>query len=64
MKEKTCNEFIQEMKAAGFEFTYRATNGKQVFTGTVTQDKKAVIVKIPTSNESRQKIKELFKKGN
>lgn len=32
---KTCNQFIKEMKEAGFSFKYRATDGKQVFTGEV-----------------------------
>ena len=62
MSEKTCNQFIQEMKMAGFEFTYRATNGNQVFTGTVTQDAQVKITKIATSHESRQRIKDMFKK--
>lgn len=35
MTEKTCNQFIKEMKLAGFSFKYRATDGKQVFTGEV-----------------------------
>lgn len=35
MTEKTCNQFIKEMKLAGFSFKYRATDGRQVFTGEV-----------------------------
>lgn len=64
MTEKTCNQFIKEMKEAGFSFKYRATNGKQVFTGEVKQDGEMVTTKVATSEESRQKIKDLFKKGN
>jgi len=64
MAKMTCNEFIKSMKDAGFSFRYRATNGKQVFTGEVKQDGEMVTTKVATSDESRQKIKDLFKKGN
>jgi len=60
MIEKTCSQFIKEMKAAGFEFTYRATNGTQTFTGEVKQDNKTTVVKIASSDESRKKIKEMY----
>tara|TARA_R110000782_G_scaffold191919_1_gene281720 strand:- start:233 stop:424 length:192 start_codon:yes stop_codon:yes gene_type:complete len=63
MKEMTCNEFLKEMKAAGFTGTYRATNGKQTFTGTITADGEINSTKVPSSDESRQKIKDLFKRG-
>lgn len=63
MKEMTCNEFIQSMKAAGFTGKFRATKDNQTFTGEI---KKEVIetIKVTSSDESRQKIKDLFKNGN
>ena len=59
----SCNDFIKSMKDAGFSFRYRATNGKQVFTGEIKQNGKMFTTKVATSDESRQKIKDLFKKG-
>lgn len=60
MIEKTCSQFIKEMKAAGFEFTYKATDGVQTFTGEVKADGKTITVKITSSSESRKKIKEMY----
>ena len=60
MTEKTCNQFIQEMKAVGFSFTYRATNGTQTFTGEVKADGKTTTVRITPTEESRRKIKEMY----
>ena len=58
----TCNEWIKRMKAAGFTGKFRATDGKRVITGEITQDK-IETVKVTTSDESRQKIKDMFKNG-
>jgi hypothetical protein len=60
--EVTCNEFIRRMKAAGFTGKFRATDGTRVITGEITQDK-IETVKVTTSDESRQKIKDMFKNG-
>ena len=48
------------MKAAGFTGKFRATDGTRVITGEITQDK-IETVKVKTSDESRQKIKDMFK---
>ena len=58
----SCNEWIKRMKAAGFTGKFRATDGKRVITGEITQDK-IETVKVTTSDESRQKIKDMFKNG-
>jgi hypothetical protein len=63
MTEITCNEFIKRMKAAGFTGKFRATDGTRVITGEIKQDK-IDTVKVKTSTESRQKIKDMFKNGN
>ena len=63
MTEITCNEFIRRMKAAGFTGKFRATDGTRVITGEIKQDK-IDTVKVKTSTESRQKIKDMFKNGN
>jgi hypothetical protein len=59
----SCNEWIKRMKAAGFTGKFRATDGTRVITGEI---KKGEIetVKVATSQESRRKIKDLFKDGN
>jgi hypothetical protein len=62
--EISCNEFIKRMKAAGFTGKFRATDGVRVFTGEIKQDTTIETVKVKTSTESRQKIKDLFKNGN
>jgi hypothetical protein len=51
------------MKAAGFTGKFRATDGTRVITGEIKQDK-IDTVKVKTSTESRQKIKDMFKNGN
>jgi hypothetical protein len=56
----SCNEWIKRMKAAGFTGKFRATDGTKVITGEIKQDK-VIATKIATSNESRQKIKDMFK---
>lgn len=63
MTEKTCNQFIKEMKEAGFSFTYRATNGTQTFTGEVKAGGESEVRAIKTSAQSRAEIKQLFKRG-
>jgi hypothetical protein len=63
MTEKTCNQFIKEMKEAGFSFTYRATNGTQTFTGEVKASGESELKAVKTAAQSRAEIKELFKQG-
>ncbi len=63
MTEISCNEFIKRMKAAGFTGKFRATDGTRVITGEIKQDK-IETVKVKTSTESRQKIKDMFKNGS
>ena len=60
MTEVSCNEWIKRMKAAGFTGKFRATDGVRVFTGEIKSEK-VTTTKIATSNESRQKIKDMFK---
>lgn len=62
MTEISCNEWIKRMKAAGFTGKFRATDDKRVITGEIKQDK-IETVKVTTSDESRQKIKDMFKNG-
>jgi hypothetical protein len=64
MLEMSCNEFIQKMKAAGFTGKFRATDGTRVITGEIKQDSTIETVKVKTSTESRQKIKDMFKNGS
>ncbi len=63
MTEKTCNQFINEMHAAGFSFTYRATNGTQVFTGEKKANGESEVKAVKTAAQSRAEIKQLFKQG-
>ena len=63
MTEKSCNQFINEMKEAGFSFTYRATNGTQTFTGEVKADGESVVRELKTVAQSRAEFKALFKQG-
>ena len=60
MTEITCNEFIKRMREAGFTGKFRATNGTQVITGEIKSEK-IETVKVTTSDESRRKIKDMFK---
>ncbi len=60
MTEVSCNEWIKRMKAAGFTGKFRATDGTRVITGEIKQDE-VITTKVATSNESRQKIKDMFK---
>jgi hypothetical protein len=61
--EKTCNQFIKEMRDAGFSFTYRATNGTQTFTGEVKASGEIELKAVKTVAQSRAEIKQLFKQG-
>jgi len=63
MIEKTCNQFIKEMRDAGFSFTYRATNGTQTFTGEVKASGESEVKAVKTAAQSRAEIKQLFKQG-
>ena len=63
MDEVSCNEWIKRMKAAGFTGKFRATDGVRVFTGEIKSEK-IETVKVATSQESRKKIKDLFKDGS
>ncbi|PPD48355.1 MAG: hypothetical protein CTY14_02005 [Methylotenera sp.] len=63
MTEKTCNQFIKEMRDAGFSFTYRATNGTQTFTGEVKASGETEVKAVKTVAQSRAEIKQLFKQG-
>jgi hypothetical protein len=51
------------MKAAGFTGKFRATDGVRVFTGEIKSEKIETVV-VATSQESRRKIKDLFKDGS
>jgi len=62
--EISCNEWIKRMKAAGFTGKFRATDGTRVITGEIKQDSTIETVKVTTSTESRQKIKDMFKNGS
>jgi hypothetical protein len=65
MDNVLCGEWIKRMKAAGFSGTFRAVDitGKIVVNGVITKDK-IETVKVKTSEESRQKIKDMFKNGS
>ena len=57
MTEKTCNEFVKDMAEAGFDFTFTATNGNDVYIG----DCKNGIVKSKrklSNDELKSRIKE------
>jgi hypothetical protein len=51
------------MKAAGFTGKFRATDGTRVITGEIKKDKIDTVV-VATSQESRRKIKDMFKDGS
>jgi hypothetical protein len=62
--EKSVNTFLNEMGAAGPDFTFKATNGDITVKGDcirVGDGYKIRSRKIPTSEESRQRIKELLR---
>ena len=62
-EEKTCNQWLKEMKAQGFYGTFRATNGDQVITGEIKKSGEVEKKQVKTSAQSRAEIKELFKRG-
>lgn len=64
MDNVLCGEWIKRMKDAGFTGKFRAVDitGKIVVNGEIKQDK-IETVKVTTSDESRQKIKDMFKNG-
>ncbi len=59
----SCNEWIKRMKAAGFTGKFRATDGTRVITGEIKSEKIETVV-VATSQESRRKIKDMFKDGS
>lgn len=61
MQEKTVNQFIKEMAAAGFTGNFVATNNEQTYKGTINKDGTIKTVRVQTVDESRRKIKEILK---
>lgn len=61
MSEMSCNDFVKSMKAAGFDFTYRATSGSTAITGEVKKNGDTSVKKHQTVEASRLAIKQLFK---
>jgi len=64
MENKTINQFIKEMADAGFTFDYRASNDEVTFVGKCVKSGSEYVVthrKVQTADESRNKIKEIFK---
>lgn len=59
MQQKSVNEFIKNMASAGFDGSFRATNGEQTFRGSV-EGGKISTVKVQTVAESRAKIGEIL----
>lgn len=57
----TVNEFIKNMAAAGFDGTFRATNGEHTYRGTIS-DGKVSTIKVQSVAESQRKIRELLNK--
>jgi hypothetical protein len=55
----TVNEFIKDMAAAGFDGSFRATNGEHTYRGTIG-DGKVSTVKVQSVAESQRKIRELL----
>lgn len=53
------NEFIKSMAAAGFDGSFRATNGEHTYRGTI-EGGKISTVKVQSVAESQAKIKELL----
>jgi len=60
MQEKTVNQFIKEMAAAGFTGNFVATNNQQIYKGTINKDGTIKTVRVQTADESRRKIKEIL----
>lgn len=59
MQQKSVNDFIKEMAAAGFDGTFRATNGEHTYRGTIG-DGKVSTIKVQSVAESQRKIRELL----
>lgn len=57
--KKSVNEFIKEMAAAGFDGSFRATNGEHTYRGTIG-DGKVSTIKVQSVAESQRKIRELL----
>ena len=55
----TVNEFIKDMAAAGFDGSFRATNGEHTYRGTI-ENGKVSTVKVQSAAESQRKIRELL----
>lgn len=64
-KEKTVNQFLNEMGEAGFDFTFKASNAEMTIKGEcyILNDGSYKITKkhVATIAESRQRIKEILK---
>lgn len=62
MSEMSCNDFVKSMAAAGFSFSYIATNGEITVRGEKNTgvDRPPVVSK-PVS-QSRQEIRDMFKR--
>lgn len=54
------NNFINNMAAAGFTGTFRATNGEMTIRGTIHVDGSIEKFKVVSAAESRAKIKEMM----
>jgi hypothetical protein len=59
MQQKSVNEFIKNMAAAGFDGSFRATNGEHTYRGTIGNGKVSTI-KVQSVAESQRKIRELL----
>jgi len=64
-KEKTVNQFLNELGAAGADFTFRARNGDMTIRGEciiLGDGSHKITTKVVASiTESRQRIKEILK---
>lgn len=57
--EMTVNKFLKSMAEAGFNGSFRATNGELTYRGTIDNGKIST-VKVQTVAESRAKIGEIL----
>lgn len=57
--EKSVNQFIKEMAEAGFDGSFRATNGEHTYRGTIG-DGKVSTIKVQSVAESQRKIREIL----
>jgi hypothetical protein len=60
-EEKTCNQWLKEMKAAGFYGTFIATNGGQTIKGEIKKSGEVETRAVKTAAQSRSEIKAMFK---